>query len=62
VTVFRGRVRPGSSGGPLVSTGGKVLTTVFASTDSTTSGYGVPNDFVREALRKAGPAVDTGGC
>ncbi len=30
MTTFRGVVRPGNSGGPLVDTAGRVLTTVFA--------------------------------
>lgn len=61
VTPFRGKVRPGNSGGPLVDLQGRVLTTVFAQI-GLAGGAGVPNRFVREALRKAGPAVSTGGC
>lgn len=61
VTTFRGRVRPGSSGGPLVNGKGDVLTTVYAS-NSSTGGFGVHNDFTRAALREAGPPVSTGRC
>lgn len=60
VTQFRGRVRPGNSGGPVVDTHGRVLTTVAAG--STTAGIGVPNRIVRAALRRAGPRVGTGPC
>ncbi len=62
VTTFRGTPQPGSSGGPVVDTRGRVLTTVFAGTAFTASGLGVPNRFVRAALRRAGPPVGTGRC
>jgi S1-C subfamily serine protease len=60
---LRGRVRPGNSGGPLVDTRGRVLTTVFAATrGGPPGGYGVPNAVVRRALRGATRPVDTGPC
>lgn len=62
VTPFRGRVAPGSSGGALVDTGGRVLATVFGGRLDRGSGSGVPNRFVRAALRRAGPPVSTGPC
>lgn len=62
ITTFRGSAQPGSSGGPVVDTRGRVLTTVFAGNQSLASGFGVPNRFVREALPKAGPTVSTGRC
>lgn len=69
VTSFRGVVRHGNSGGPLVDGNGRVLTTVFASTvgERLRGGYGVPNERVREALGRARgvPAdrrVRTGPC
>ncbi|MEJ7875492.1 MAG: MarP family serine protease, partial [Solirubrobacterales bacterium] len=47
MTPFRGEVRSGNSGGPVVDADGKVLTTVFASSVSggPPSGLGVPNDI-----------------
>jgi S1-C subfamily serine protease len=67
MTTFRGTVRSGNSGGPVVDTSGRVLTTVFAKSTSSASpaGYGVPNRVVREVLDgRAGPgqAVSTGAC
>jgi S1-C subfamily serine protease len=67
MTTFRGVVRPGNSGGPLVDTAGRVLTTVFAQSTGSTrhGGYGVPNTVVRRALNGAAPAgrsVSTGPC
>ncbi len=62
VTTFRGSPEPGSSGGPVVDTRGRVLTTVFGGLSATASALGVPNRFVIRALRRAGPPVSTGGC
>jgi S1-C subfamily serine protease len=67
LTTFRGLVRPGNSGGPLVATDGRVLTTVFALATSGRrhGGYGVPNAIVRRTLAAAAPAgmkVSTGPC
>jgi len=67
MTTFRGTVRSGNSGGPLVDTSGRVLATVFAKSTRSrpAGGYGVPNKVVREVLdARAGPgqAVSTGGC
>jgi hypothetical protein len=64
VTALRGRVRSGNSGGPLVDGRGRVLGTVFAATTGggERGGYAVPDTIVRSALRRAGRAVDTGGC
>lgn len=61
VTTFRGNSEGGSSGGPVVDTEGRVLTTVFGG-GGLASGLGVPNRFVREALREAGPPISTGPC
>jgi S1-C subfamily serine protease len=70
LTPLRGVVRPGNSGGPLVSGGGEVLTTVFAATvgGAQQGGYGVANQTVAAVLgqaaarRRAGLRVDTGPC
>jgi S1-C subfamily serine protease len=67
MTTFRGLVRPGNSGGPLVGTDGHVLATVFAEATGGRSrgGFGVPNAIVRRVLAgvaPAGQAVSTGPC
>jgi S1-C subfamily serine protease len=61
-TTLLGDVRDGHSGGPVVDDRGRVLTTIFAAAVTGLTAYGVPVSAVREALRRAGPAVDTGGC
>ncbi|HET6449623.1 MAG TPA: MarP family serine protease [Conexibacter sp.] len=65
VTLLRGRVRSGNSGGPVVDGQGRVLTTVFASTTSgSRGGYGVANAVVADALAAArtSDAVSSGAC
>jgi S1-C subfamily serine protease len=67
MTTFRGTVQPGNSGGPMVDTQGRVLTTVFAKATGTArrGGYGVPNAIVRRRLADAeasGSRVSTGPC
>jgi len=66
VASLRGAVRSGNSGGPLVDANGRVMGTVFATrVDSgagSPSGYAIPNDVVRRALRRATGPVDTGPC
>jgi Trypsin-like peptidase domain/Colicin V production protein len=62
ITALRGLVRSGNSGGPMVDGEGRVVTTIFASTRGNSSGFGVPDSIVRDALSKAGGAVDTGPC
>jgi S1-C subfamily serine protease len=63
ITTFRGRVRAGNSGGPVVDAAGRVMTTVFASTvGGERGGYGVPNRVVRRTLAQAKRPVSTGAC
>jgi len=69
IASFRGVVRHGNSGGPLVDEDGKVLATVFASTvgEKIRGGYGIPNSIVLKALAIAkkvpqGYGVRTGRC
>lgn len=64
ITTFRGLVRSGNSGGPLVDGDGRVLGTVFASaTDSEQpEGFAIPNAVVAGALAQASGPVDTGPC
>lgn len=62
ITSFRGDVRPGNSGGPLVDSSGRVVGTVFASRIKGTVGYAVPPDIVDDALADADGPVSTGDC
>jgi hypothetical protein len=63
LTVLRGQVRSGNSGGPMVDRKGRVLTTVFAATSGgRPGGYGVPNEIVREALSDSSGEVSTQAC
>lgn len=66
MTSFRGEVRHGNSGGPLVDQNGFVRGTVFASESNSDSkrGYAVPISVIRLALNQANPsvAVSTGAC
>jgi S1-C subfamily serine protease len=64
MTAFRGDVRSGNSGGPVVDGAGTVQTTVFAASTGAgrPSGLGVPNEIARRALDRAAEPVDTGPC
>jgi S1-C subfamily serine protease len=63
LTSFRGEVRSGNSGGPILDADGRVLTTVFASTtEGKAGGYGIPNEAVVAAIRAVGGEVATGPC
>jgi S1-C subfamily serine protease len=64
MTPFRGQVRSGNSGGPVVDGSGHVLTTVFASAKDKgpPGGLGVPNDVVSQALQGPLRSTGTGPC
>jgi hypothetical protein len=64
ITSFRGLVRSGNSGGPVVDSDGRVLATVFAASVGSPrhTGFGVPDSLVRGALDKARGPVSTGPC
>jgi S1-C subfamily serine protease len=62
ITSFRGKVRRGNSGGPLIDPEGRVVGTVFASRTGSNAGYAVPPDIVADALGKAREPVSTGPC
>jgi S1-C subfamily serine protease len=64
LTLIRGLVRPGNSGGPVVDAAGRVLTTVFAATTGggPHGGYGVANSTVVADLARARGPVSTEGC
>jgi S1-C subfamily serine protease len=64
LTPVRGLIRPGNSGGPVVSSSGSVLTTVFAATTGggPHGGFGVANATVRNDLTALRGAVSTEGC
>lgn len=59
---FRGRVRHGNSGGPLLNGDGRVVGTVFASRTGSAAGYAVDPDLVRDAIAGARGPVSSGPC
>jgi S1-C subfamily serine protease len=67
IVAFRGLVRSGNSGGPVVDTRGRVIATVFATARGAKrqTGYGVPNAVVARLLQRGRAArspVSTGPC
>lgn len=62
VTPVRVRSQAGASGGPVVDTDGRVLTTIFGGSALGSRGFGVPNRYVQSGLRQAGPEVSNGTC
>jgi S1-C subfamily serine protease len=61
---FRGLVRHGNSGGPLVDGQGRVAGTIFAAASGgrRRGGFAVPNAVVKQILGSAHGTVDTGPC
>ncbi|WCC79748.1 MarP family serine protease [Cutibacterium equinum] len=64
---LRATVRPGNSGGPLLTTDGKVAGTIFGrSTSQPQTGYALTNNQTRAFIRAVGPSdnhpVSTGRC
>ena len=64
MTSFRGDVRSGNSGGPLVDGQGRVLTTVFGAEqgEGPPGGLGVPNAVAAQALKGPLEPRSTGPC
>lgn len=64
ITSFRGLVRSGNSGGPVVDGDGRVIATVFAASVGARrhTGFGVPDSVVSNALDRAHGPVSTGAC
>jgi S1-C subfamily serine protease len=64
LTLVRGLVRPGNSGGPAVDANGQVVATIFAATTSAgpRGGFGVPDSVTRQDLERARGPVSTEGC
>lgn len=63
IASFRGQVRSGNSGGPLLDARGRVLGTVFAATTGgTPGGFAVPSSETDAALAGSAGPVDTGPC
>jgi S1-C subfamily serine protease len=64
MTPFRGEVRNGNSGGPVVDGEGDVVATVFAASvsDGPQSGLGVPNEVVGRALSGRLDGASSGPC
>jgi S1-C subfamily serine protease len=64
MTSFRGTVKSGNSGGPVVDASGDVLTTVFAAAKASgpPGGLGVPDETVGDALSGPLRPSGTGPC
>jgi S1-C subfamily serine protease len=66
VYAVRGTIRPGNSGGPLLSPDGHIVGVVFASSvDDPDTGYALTADQVAAAAREgvaSSTPVDTGSC
>jgi len=62
VVPLRGRVREGDSGGPVVDAKGRVVTMMFAATQSRQGGFGVPLSAIMRGLRNMHGRVSSGPC
>ena len=56
---LRGDVKPGNSGGPVVSRDGGVLATLFGQRQGSGDGFAVTNEEVEGALAAVGPPLET---
>lgn len=64
VSVFRGDVRPGNSGSPILAADGRLIATVTSNAVSQAieGGYAVPNTVVQSVLGDLHPSVGSGPC
>ena len=59
IVALRGDVKPGNSGGPVVSRNGGVLATLFGQRQGSGDGFAVTNEEVEGALAAIGPPLET---
>ena len=59
IVALRGDVKPGNSGGPVVSRDGSVLATLFGQREGSGDGFAVTNEEVEGALAAIGPPLET---
>ena len=64
IVVIRGKIRPGNSGGPVVSANGSVIAMVYARTSGNgpAGGYGIPPSEIRKALLRAESGAAQAAC